>query len=295
MKRCLLMLSLLLAVGVARSGNLPQWYQDAHNCASDADWRAFQTYTTSFYGPNAMPVPELYDGKCPQRNSIEISPDVFWGYGDQTQSLTARIVWAVVPDKVSISVWGVIAEHYRTTTEIRDERGSLVESGTGKVIPGDLYVATILSLMKETSKRPELLLDVVLKTASSKECRSARFMDTPGYWFSLTLGKSLSIGNAWLDDLRFVANAGFLCYQLNTINQNDAPMFGAKLLFNKAVWTLEAGIHGYSGWLKQGDKPLVLRSKLSVAMGNVAFFTQFQQSLMDYPFRRLQTGLSVQF
>lgn len=290
-----MLLFLLLAVEIARPGNLPQWYQDAHNCFPDADWRALQTFTTSYFGPNALPVPELYDGKAPQRSSIEISPDVFWGYGDQTQSLSARIVWAVVPGKVSVSAWGVLAEQYRTTSEVRDARGSLVESAAGTEMPGDFYVATTLALLKETPKRPELLLDVVLKTASSKVSNSARFMDTPGYWFSLTLGKSFYIGSTVLDDLRFVANAGFLCYQLNTINQNDAPLFGTKLIFNKAAWTLEAGVHGYSGWLNLGDKPLVFRSKLSFTSGNVSLFTQFQKSLRDYPFNRLQTGFSVQF
>jgi len=63
------------------------------------------------------------------------------------------------------------------------------------------------------------------------------------------------------------------------------------MLLTVGKWTVETGIHGYSGWLNQGDKPLVLRGKLNFKSGPANFFLQYQQALRDYPFRRLQSGI----
>jgi len=231
----------------------------------------------------------------PKTNQAEFSTDVFWGYGDQTQSLSTRLVWTPVPGKVSFSGWGVLAEHYQTTTTVRDQRASMVESGEGTLLIGDFYLSALVSLFSENTYRPDINLQVVLKTASSKTPSDARFMDTPGYWFNLTAGKSLPFKGSLLDELRFVGNIGFLCYQLNQVHQNDAPLFGGKFLLTAGNWTLESGIHGYSGWLNQGDKPLVLRSKLDFRRGASTFFLQYQHAFRDYPFRRLQTGVCLDF
>lgn len=248
-------------------------------------------YTAGFFGPNALPVPETYDGRIPTSHQFEVSTDVFWGFGDRTQSLSTRLVYAAIPGKLTLSAWGVLAEHYRTTDAVRDFRASQIEHPEETLLIGDLYLSTLIGLLQEKRLQPDLNLEIVLKTSSSKTSASARYFDTPGYYFNLTAGKSIHFKSPLFNELRFVGNYGFLCYQLNQEHQNDAPLFGGKMLLSAGNWTVESGIHGYSGWLDQGDKPLVLRGKLNYKSGPATFFMQYQHALRDYPFRRLQTGV----
>ncbi|HET9571071.1 MAG TPA: hypothetical protein VFP20_06650 [Bacteroidales bacterium] len=270
----------------------PQWWKDVHQYDPAQSWYQYLTFTSDKFGPNALPVPELFDGRIPLNNQAEISTDFFWGFGDQTQSLSARMVYAVLPGRLSISGWGVWAEHYRTTIAVRDQRASMIENPDETFLIGDFYLSTQLSLLRERRHQPDLNLEIVLKTSSSKTAMSARYFDTPGYYFNLTAAKSIHFQRGFFDELRFVGNLGFLCYQLNQEHQNDAPMFGGKFLLTAKKWTIESGIHGYSGWLNQGDKPLVLREKLNYRCGATLLFLQYQHALRDYPFKRLQTGVS---
>jgi hypothetical protein len=291
----LLLLAFGLNYSAAYSTDPPQWWKDIHSYNPDKSWYEYMTYTSAFFGPNALPVPELYDGRVPMKHQAEVSTDVFWGFGDQTQSLSTRLVYTPIPGKLSISGWGVLAEHYRTSTTVRDERASQVEHPQETILIGDLYLSTLIGLLKEKAYQPDVNLEIVLKTSSSKSPVGARFMDTPGYWFNLTAGKSFYFQGSVINEMRFVGNLGFLCYQLNQVHQNDAPLYGGKVMLSSGNWTVESGIHGYSGWLNQGDKPLVLRGKLDYTSGSMHYFMQYQHALRDYPFHRLQTGVAFNF
>lgn len=288
--RALLLVVFCLLVSNVHALEPPQWWKDVHNYDPDKSWYQYMTYTSGFFGPNALPVPELYDGRIPSGHQAEVSADVFWGYGDQTQSFSTRLVYAAIPGKLTISGWGVLAEHYRTTNGVRDLRASQVENPEETLLIGDLYLSTTVGLLQEKRIQPDLNLEIVLKTSSSKTPSNARYFDTPGYYFNLTAGKSIHF-KSLINELRFVGNYGFLCYQLNQEHQNDAVLFGGKMLLTTGKFTVEGGIHGYSGWLQQGDRPLLLRSKLNYRSGSATFFIQAQHAIRDYPFKRLQTGI----
>ena len=295
MKFCCLLLTFLLVVFAVRSAAPPIWWQNVHGYDSNKSWYDYLTYTPSFFGPNALPVPEIYDGRVPEKNQLELTSDVFWGFGDQTQSLSGRFVWTPLPKRLSLSIWGVLGENYKTTRAVRDDRASMVESGKGQVLIGDLYLSSLIGVLQENRLMPSVVLDVVLKTASATSPRTARFMDTPGYWFNTSVGKTLPLFANVLNEFRLVANIGFLCYQLNQVHQNDVVLFGAKTLLTAGRLTLEGGINGYKGWLKKGDSPLVLRSKLNYHNKSGTFFVQYQHALRDYPFQRIQTGYVYEF
>jgi hypothetical protein len=287
-------LSSLFVVNVSAS-EIPQWWKDLHQYDPSKGWYEYMTYTSAYFGPNALPVPELYDGRVPRNNRVELSTDVFWGYGDQTQSLSARLMYVAIPGKLALSTWGVLTEHYQTTTAVRNQRASLVESGEETLFIGDIYLSTLFSLCREKNDRPDLNLEFVLKTASSKSAKGARYFDTPGYYIDLTAGKSLHFRNAFVQELRFVGVVGFLSYQLNEAHQEDALMYGGKFLLSSKKWSFENGIQGYSGWLDEGDRPLLLRSKLNFRQHRLNYFMQYQHALRDYPFRRIQTGICFEF
>ena len=269
----------------------PQWWQDVHRYDGRSDWSEYYTYTASYFGPNALPVPELSDGRIPGKHHVEISSDVFWGFGDQTQSLSPRLTYVFIPGKLAVSGWGVLMEHYKTSTDIRDQRSSMVEKAEETLVVGDFYLSTQIGLCKETSYRPDLALEIVLKTASSATSSGARYFDTPGYYFDITAGKSLLFPHAYIREIRLVGMVGFLCYQLNSYRQNDAPLYGGKLMLSSENCSFESGVEGYNGWLKNGDAPLVLRSRLSIRQKSEHYFLQYQHALRDFPFRRLQVGV----
>lgn len=284
---------LCLLPSTASALKIPQWWKEVHQYTADKHPYSYLTYSAAYFGPNALPVPELYDGRVPTRHQLEVSVDAFWGFGDETQSITSRLTYVPIPGKISISCWGVLAEHYKTTVAVRDQRASLVKSGEEIVLIGDAYLSTLYRVFKEKRFCPDVNLEFVLKTASSKTPYGARFFDTPGYWFDLTTGKSFLLSDSFIREIRFVGLLGFLSYQMNSSYQNDAPLFGGKMVLSSKNYSFENGINGYSGWMDRGDNPLVLRSKLNLMHDRMKYFVQFQYALRDYPYYRLQAGVSL--
>lgn len=291
---CLILFSMPVA---AIGPTIPEWWKTLHGYDGTSSWYSYFTYTSSYFGPNAMPVPEISDGKIPEKNSAEVSSDIFWGFGDQTQSLSMRVAYVIVPDRLSISSWGVLAEHYKTTMEIRDKRASMIKDAEESFLIGDFYISTLLGICRESVIRPALSLEFVLKTASSKTPIGARYFDTPGYYFDATAGKSLHFKDSYINEFRLAGTVGFLCYQMNSNFQNDAPIFGLETILGSRDWSWTNGMGGYSGWTGKGDRPLVLRSRFEfdIMKGKAATFVQYQHALRDYPYRRIQTGIRIDF
>jgi hypothetical protein len=271
----------------------PLWWQAVHGYDGSKPWNSYMTYTAAYFGPNAMPVFETLDGRTLKTHRIDVTSDVFWGFGDQTQSLSGQINYMLWPGRVVVSGWGTLLEHYKTTMAIRDIRASTVESGEQTFIIGDLYLSTQVRIFEEAKYRPDLMIEWVLKTASSNSSAGARNFDTPGYALRGAVGKSWIRPQAFVQELRLVGNVGFLSYQLNNHQQNDASSgaLQVQLRRNHLSWSNEAA--GYYGWTDKGDRPLVLRSKLTYGNGPLKYYVQYQHALHDYPFRRVQAGVGL--
>jgi hypothetical protein len=293
--RCFVFISLFLSSPVKASvTTLPQWWIDLHNYNGYKPWNEYFTLSSAYFGPNALPVPEVGDGRMPEKHQLEFSTDVYWGFGDQTQSFATRGTYVLVPGRVCISVWGVLAEHYRTTIAIRNLRASLIKDPEQTLFIGDFYFSTKMRLLEESRHTPDLNLEVALKTASSATLRSARYMDTPGYYVDLTAGKTFPVHYSFFNGFRLVGQIGFLSYQLNQEHQNDAPLYGGKVMLLRPNSSVEVGLNGYSGWMHEGgDHPLVLRGKYQYVHRNKHYFIQYQHAFRDYPYRRLQTGIAI--
>lgn len=291
---CCLLLLFFFCVSVSVKAATPDWWQGVHNYDGVSDWSSYMTYASAYFGPNALPVPELPDGSVSLSHRAEVSANVFWGFGDQTQSLSTQFTYVFIPGRLAISGSGVFVEHYKTTTAVRDIRASLVESAEETVWIGDYYLSTQVALLRESGWMPDASLSIILKTASSETSAGARFFDTPGYMFDFAVGKTISSRSAFLDSCRVAANVGFLCYQLNSRRQNDAPLYGALCRLYHGRFSLEAGMGGYEGWIN-GSRPLVFRSKLSWMMRSNELFIGYQHAFRDYPFRRIQAGFAVNF
>jgi hypothetical protein len=255
-------------------------------------------YSTSWFGPNANPVPEFTDASIPAKTTISIMGDYYFGYGDRTENGYIKVDIPLIPERVSLKVWSAVMEHYQTTDQIMLERGATSTSGSEV---GDIYVQTRIRLWKEQKNCPSIILNSTLKTASAKTFKTRRYFDTPGYYFDLEAGKSFYTKSKFISEIRSVTNVGFMCWETTDSRQDDAPMYGEKIIIGNDKWKFENTISGYSGWLHTskainlpdyGDTPLVYATKFSIKSGKINYFAQYQYGITDFHYQQLRAGIS---
>lgn len=255
-------------------------------------------YAPAWFGPNANPVPEFTDATIVEKTTIELMTDYYFGYGDQTKNGYFKIDIPLLPGRVSFKIWSTFFEHYQVTDEIslaRDMNGNT----TGKA-NGDFYVQTRISLLKEDVRKPALILNTTIKTASGTNFTGRRHFDTPGYYFDVEAGKSLFINNKFLNEIRFIGNLGFLCWETTNSTQNDAPIYGGKIILGNQQWKWENTLSGYYGWMHThprygndyGDAPLVYATKFTYKLNKIDYFAQYQYGIKDFPYHQVRLGAS---
>jgi len=250
-------------------------------------------YAPAYFGPNALPVPEVTDGKIPNYTQVGFSSYYSFGYGDQTLSWRLDSEIPLLPKCVSLKLWFDFHENYWLTPDLCHLRGidPLVSSGWAT---GDVYVQTRVSILKEKKYRPQIILAATIKTASGGQFKHRRYYDTPGYYFDASIAKSFPIKSKLLTDVRIVGNIGFLCWETTNSTQNDAPMYGLNLILSNSYLSFENQIGGYWGWMNNGDHPLTFRTKLTYNHKFFGIFFQYQYGIMDFPYHQIRLGLMFQ-
>ncbi len=253
-------------------------------------------YSPRYFGPNANPVPEFTDATIPGNNTISFSLNRHFGFGDDTKNGFLKIEIPLMPGRVSFKVWSTLGEHYETTDAISIERG-MKDGNTSGTANGDIYVQTRILILKEKRNLPNIILNSTLKTASGTKFHQRRYFDTPGYYFDAEFGKSFFTYWKFISEVRLVADFGFLCWETTGSVQNDAPMYGGKLIIGNKNWKLENTLSGYRGWMNEkdpeyGDTPLVYSVKFTRTIKNINYFTQIQYGIKDFPYYRFQFGAS---
>lgn len=255
-------------------------------------------YAPAWFGPNANPVPEFTDGRIPAKTTVSLMGDYYFGYGDATKNGYFKIEIPLVSERVSFKIWSTVFEHYKVTPELSDYRqmnGNL--SGKSN---GDFYVQTRISLLKEKKYAPAIILNSTLKTASGTNFNERRYFDTPGYYFDVEFAKSMYTKGKFINELRAVGNLGFLCWETTGSRQNDAPMYGVKIIAGNQNWKLDNTLSGYWGWMHTsatygadyGDAPLVYAAKLTIMRSKMDYFAQYQYGINDFPYHQLRLGIS---
>lgn len=255
-------------------------------------------YAPAWFGPNANPVPEFTDGRIPAKTTISLMGDYYFGYGDETKNGYFKIEIPLVAERVSFKIWSTVFEHYKVTPELSDYRqmnGNL--SGKSN---GDFYVQTRISLLKEKKYAPAIILNSTLKTASGTNFNERRYFDTPGYYFDVEFAKSVYTKWKFINELRAVGNLGFLCWETTGSRQNDAPMYGVKIIAGNQNWKLDNTLSGYWGWMHTsatygadyGDAPLVYAAKLTIMRSKMDYFAQYQYGINDFQYHQLRLGIN---
>lgn len=250
--------------------------------------------TTNYFGPNANPVPDFTDATIPNVTELSVYGDYYFGFGDKTINPYLKIEVPLISEKVSLKVWAVPLEYYQVTDAIKDRRGMQKNSGFAA---GDLYIQTRISLLNNKEKALNLILNATLKTASGSDYKNRRFFNTAGYYFDAELGKSFMLNNSFLNEIRLVTDAGFYSWDVQTPNlnvQDDALMYGLKIILKKKNISWENTISGYNGWIKRapdyGDKPIVFASKLNFQAKKNKYFLQYQNGIKYFPFNQIRIG-----
>ena len=258
-------------------------------------------YSPAWFGPNANPVPEFTDARIPAKTTISLMGDYYFGYGDQTKNGYIKIEIPLLPERVSFKVWSTVMEHYQVTNELSAARNMRNENTSGKA-NGDIYVQTRILILKEKKYTPDFILNSTLKTASGSNFPERRYFDTPGYYFDAEIGKSVYLKSKFISEIRGVANFGFMCWETTNSTQDDAPIYGGKIIVGNKEWKLENTLSGYWGWIHTnarlspafdyGDAPMVYAGKFSIMTKKIDYFAQYQYGIKDFPYQQIRVGVS---
>lgn len=273
----------------------------------------------AYFSPNAFPVPDMLDGSVSHDLRAELAADGYYGFQrDKTADLFARIHIPLFTDRVNLTVWMPVVEFYHSTDE-RISYCRVKEENQEKALrghtAGDVYISTDIMFLREKERCPAMSVRAAVKTASGGGFHLARYYDSPGYFFDLSIGKSfpltitgnqspVTINRSPVTDnhppvtIRLAASAGFLCWQTADGRQNDAVMYGALVRLQHRYFSIEEVFSGYVGWENAGDRPMTLKTKLAghipapKGKGSFSPFLMYQYGISDYPFHQLRLGLS---
>lgn len=256
----------------------------------------------AYFGPNAFPVPEMLDGRVQSHLRLEIAGDGYWGfYGDKTADVFLRAYIPLFTDRVNLTLWMPVMEWYQMTPErqrVCRLQDSVVLAGSEA---GDAYVSTDIQLLRARKFIPDIALRAAIKSASGGSFEKARYYDNPGYFFDLSVGKSWYIGDEAMRqkgdkardlELRLAGSAGFLCWQTDNGRQNDAVMYGLQMLVKSQYVSLRTTWSGYVGWENDGDRPMIIKGRLSGHAKGFEPYVEYQYGIKDYPFHHVRVGMA---
>jgi hypothetical protein len=249
-------------------------------------------YSPAYFGPNANPVPEFTNATIPAMTTVKLSGDYYSGFGDNTTNVTLTTEIPLLSKRFSFKIWINMLENYEVTQAVYNERNMTEENLSG-MAGGDFYIQTRIFILTEKKYAPAVILNSTLKTASGTNFQQRRYFDTPGYYFDVELGKSVYLQNNVLSEIRLVADLGFFCWETTNSTQNDAPIYGGKIILSNSLFDFENTLSGYYGWMNNGDKPLVYSSKLNIKRPKFNIFAQYQYGIKDFPYHHIQTGFSL--
>lgn len=270
------------------------WWNEIHDWhTGDPGWRNYLTISSGYLGPNALPVPEIKNGLIERKTELELTASSHFNSGDPTQDISGKAFVPFCDNKIAIEVYGVIAEHFAYTEEIRDERCSRDKNGKGFSV-GDLYFCTLIQIAKNR-KFPNTLLRVGLRTASGGRYDAARYSDAPGYFLDLSFSKEYGDAQSLL--FRPHMMLGFYCWQTNDeLNlQNDAFLYGAGLNLIKNSWQFTPSWSGYYGYKNNGDRPMLFNIDLRKDYEKKAIRVQYEQGLHDWMYKTVRFSFIWKF
>lgn len=290
----LFLLSLCYLSGIQGiSGQDYSWWNTRHQWDGVTHWSRYMILSPAFMGPNALPVPEIKTGQLSSHSHFKLGGEGHFSRGDQTLNLTTELYIPLFSPRAGLHLQVVPFERYVLDTETRDQRVVRDFDGKGTAF-GDLYLGTQIQLLQESKNLPAVALSVNLKTASGNNLAAARFTDTPGYYFDVSAGKTISPRNTIIDSIRPYLMIGLYVWQTYQTDhyQNDCFLYGLGFDLNIQKWMISNSLGGYSGYIGNGDQPLVYRFTLRSQFEKYPNLSiRFQEGLSDFPYTSCRFSL----
>ncbi len=262
----------------------------------NSHWSKYIITSAARMGPNALPVPEIKNGLLPTQLQLSGAVESHFSSGDHTQNLFSSLYIPVTNDKIGIQLSMVPVEYYQMDTTTRNFRRARDFDGKGFSV-GDVYIGTFIQLVKNKKHIPDMLLTINIKTASGNNLAAARFTDSPGYFFDLSVGKTLNFREtSKIQSLRLFGMGGFYVYQTYIDNnpQNDGLLFGIGASVNIGKIILENHFGGFHGYFNNGDRPMVNRFMVKTKLPSaVNYRLTVSQGIKDFPYTSLQLGVNI--
>ena len=246
------------------------------------DYMKYMIYSPRYFGPNAFPLPELRSGYIDKRWEVEVRGEYHTYKGDQAKDIYARMFIPVAEGRAGFELSYIFYEFYNMTPETVAERhasGRTWKHGAN----GDVIFNSYYKIFKN-DKRIGLLFEASFKTASGDRIADARYTDAASYWFDLNAGHCLYRS---ADSLKFItiqSLAGFYCWMTNDIvhRQNDAFLYAGGISGGIKNLTFQADIAGFYGYSNNGDRPLILRTKLNYEYRKNILSFRYKHGIHDY-------------
>ncbi len=257
------------------------WWNEKHNWDGHTHWSRMMRISPGYMGPNALPVPQMLDGRIPERNRSEIGFSSFHSPGEITLSSFGNVFYSIAQGLASFEVNHIFLEYYKTDTLLRDERIARSEHVEGWAV-GDLSVTTTLALVKDRNW-PDMVLRAGFRTTSGSKLSDARYTDAPGHYFDLSFGKNLWENEALNQNIRLFWSGGIYIWQISYPDnrQNDAILAGIGLSWNKGNHLLSAETTGYFGYRNERDQPVVQRIRYQYSFERIGLRVWYQKGLHD--------------
>jgi len=252
-------------------------------------WRQYLRYSPGFMGPNALPVPEIGNGTVDSINHISVSGVFHFSKGDHTQNIKLRGNYCLVKDFISADITWIPIEWFRQSAGIKNERHVYYHGYYDQKAAGDIYLNVNVQLLSRWRKYIHLVFRTGFRYPTSSSVGAARYTDAPGYHFDLSGGIPLS------NKFKFTTMTGFYVWQLNKKGQNDAILFGGGFEYNHKGWRWQTNCRGYSGYLNNGDRPVIVGSQLEKKSKNISFLFGLHQGLHDYKYTSIELGTKYSF
>lgn len=258
-----------------------EWWVVKHNWDYHTQWNHYMTVSAAYFGPNALPVPDLRDGRVEQDYRFVVRPEAHISKGDQTYNLYTSIV-VPLAKVASFQVFLVPSEIYKLDTITRDERFARHVNAQG-YCGGDFWFGTNIQVVKD-KRFPDLVFSAYFKTASGTNLSDARYTDAPAYYLLLNAGKEVKqFGES---KLRLYGHFGVYIWQtwsdLNSQDDAFAYAFGAKLYNDNYFITAE--LSAYHGYLNIGDRPAVLRFQYGLINKKHEWVFRYQAGIYDFKY-----------
>ena len=259
------------------------WWNEKHGWETgDEPWFRQMNTAAAYFGPNALPVPELREGLISPYYEVELRPEMHLSTGDNTYDLYTSLQ---IPFKgiASFEIFLVPIEYYEMDTITRDERRARSYDPTGTA-GGDFWFGTNFQILKDKKILPDLIASFYFKTASGTNLSNARYTDTPGYYMLVNMGKDI-IKVSDVTVRAFMHLGTYIWHTQSNVNsQDDAIAYGfgvsakyKKILF-RSVFT------GYNGYLKDGDRPSVFRLQLGSNKDGFNWQLRYQLGIRDFDY-----------